>query len=231
MAFYSYTLMTAVKSVAAAVLAGAVFALSAPASAQNGPGDRTIVLDSLTVPEFAELFQSAGFATAVQVGPNNFPMIEVTAPGGGTFYVFARKCAEAGEARCDTFELVAYFMATGVTFSAVNDLHTRSVVRSTIMLLDQTRGVVSTKLLMSGGVSPNNIGHHVGVFLSDSDKVISAIAPGVKATVSFEKPASGLARPAQGALHADLDDPVLNAVGLNAPGFSGRVFEAAMADR
>ncbi len=189
------------------------------------PSDAQPLIRTVTKESMTYFFREAGYDVAVEREDENAVILRENVEGGGAFYAALVNC-DAGA--CGTVELFAFFNPEGVTLSTLNAAHQSVVVGSTI-LLQETDGVISRRIFLQGGVSFENLTAQMDVFLADADDFVASISPVAASGVSFpgaQSLASGGKIAAFGARGAAapsfstsslVPDPVVNAVGANAP--------------
>lgn len=191
------------------------------------PGEAQPLIRTVTKESMTYFFREAGYDVAVESEDENAIILRENVEGGGAFYAALVDC-DAGA--CGMVELFAFFNPEGVTLSMVNEAHESVLIGSTV-LLRENDGVVSRRIFLQGGVSFENLTAQMDVFLADADDFVSSISPTAASGVNFPKaraasrggkiaafsagdPNAALAAPA-----LLVADPVVNAVGANAPTF------------
>lgn len=215
--------MTLKQCISAALAAAVIFAGAANAQNQMASPSGQMLSD-ISIDEFISKLGGAGITAELMEGDGQSHVIKAATPGGATFFLYMRTC-EGAPLRCELIQPSAYFNATGVTLSQINEFMVQRSASSYAVLLPNGIGAVSTKIWLVGGVTQDNLFHELAAFLYDADNFISSIQPGTAAQVSF-KPTRNQALGHFGAA-ARPDAADVNSVGVNAPVFmtdSLRVF-------
>ncbi|MHA7870981.1 MAG: YbjN domain-containing protein [Hyphococcus sp.] len=206
---------------AMAAMMGTMMA-GALASAQNtqlrsgyGP-----VFERITSDRVVNLLASNGYSANVVGQTETSDYVEVTTAGGGVFYLSVRACDESVPRQCSMVQPFMRFNADGVTFAQINQLLGEKFVVSYVILEPENKGVIMSKIVLSGGVTDGNILAEIARYIYDVDNFLDAIDPGVIAQINFTgtHALAGVDMP----LAADLPENFeifVNAVGPNAPDF------------
>ncbi len=191
-------------------------ALFSTASAQNQQLARKEAdpVSAMTADDLATIFQSVGYSAVASVDEAGAPVIEVTAPGAGTFYVLMRDCA-AGS--CRFVQPYGIFSGDGVTLGQLNEINLTMLQSGSAMLLPDGDGIIGARIFLNGGISAENLRFQLGVFIQDVDRLVAAIEPGSIATVSYSK-TDNVGFKSEPAVAPRAGD-VVNQVGANAPRF------------
>lgn len=157
--------------------------------------------------------------------------IEATA-GGDTVYIAMRGCDGAGGASlCELVQPYGFFNAQGVTYDQINSFNMNVSGIATAALLPD-RGVMATKIYLSGGVTQANLIYELGVYFSDISRLIQSVTPGVVAKVSYS--AADLAKPNAGVKLPKFpagEAPHINALGGDADGLMTEAVRAVLDQR
>lgn len=162
-------------------LAIAIFSVVSTAQAQNTQLQQTVpIINKLTPSGMAMIYQAMGFTTEMNED-GGVTYIKVAAPNGaGVFYTAMRDCDLSG---CELVQPYGFFRAQGVTLSQLNNLHLEALGVATLVLMPEGRGMAATKIYLQGGISLDNFGFQLGVFIGDLDKVVASIRPGTLASI------------------------------------------------
>jgi hypothetical protein len=211
--------MNIIKIIAIAMV-GAAF--TSVASAQNTQLSASAsVFETATTQWVSTLFNDMGFSTTVVHESEASDHLQVTASSGAVFYVSIRSCDDSAPKQCSMIQPYAFFNATGVTYSDINEMLRNNFVVSYAYLTPGDKGTVVSKIILSGGVAKGNVVQELARYFYDLDNLIDAISTGTKADVSFEPmhELSGVGIPKIDNSMTERRDLIVNAVGPNAPKF------------
>ena len=201
-----------------AALCSVCFFSSALAQNQMMPS----TIDTISRASMIQLLQDNGFSAEAAGETATSEIIKVTASGGGVFYMYLRSCEIiASVNKCDMIQPLAYFRSSGVTLSMTNELLRDKFVVAYAILLENNRGVISSKIILSGGVRRENIIAELAGYLYDVENLISAIKPGTIAQINYDSESiyAGVAFPDFPSNLASGGQPYVNPVGARAPKF------------
>ncbi len=204
-----------------AAAAAMAISMSSTVSAQNLQLNQApTVMESATTQWVTNLFRNVGFTTAVVEETAASDTIQVTVPGGGTFYTVVRNCDGAVPKNCTTIEPFILFDGTGVVLSQLNEAVRDHLIVSHAVLLADGNGALASKIILAGGVAEGNVIVELGAFFEDTDRLFAAINSGPRADVNFDVSTqsvnAGTSKIKNGVTNSDY---VVNKVGPNAPKF------------
>lgn len=203
----------------------ALIVFASPAAAQsNQQLSGGQVMTTISTDEFIAFMAEGGIAaqeTNRQPGAIVFQLSIPDHPEAGVLYTTLRNCDDTvAPSRCTLVQPFGFFSAVGVTFQQINDFNYGKSGFATAMLGNNNLGILASKSYFNGGITKLHFMTEMALFFKDVNTVVSAIKPGVGATVSYDIPRR--TANSRGAADLGLELPKgvdfeVNSVGANAP--------------
>ncbi len=179
---------------------------SAAAAQSNSLSVASQPYTQISQSELVSLLRAEGLQAQVQTLPSGRAVIRTNVPGGGTFFVITRECAnEVAQTGCELMEVAGLF-GGDFPLALINDFQLQTSQVSSVTRLPTGQGYLYTKVWLIGGVGRNHLFFHIGSFLRDIDNFLQAMEERTYAEAQPSTPgeAPGLAMATVPAAPADI---------------------------
>jgi hypothetical protein len=162
-----------------------------PAFAQNSLVSPK-VMDAVSANGIVSIFSEVEMTGSVIGASGDDQLVQLVSEDGFVMYVALSNCtSQAATAPCSIVKPYAIFEGGGFTFEAVNGFNFSVSNVSTLMIMPDGRGLLGVKLLLTGGVTPENFTTYLGNFMFDAAALLGEEAEDAATSVSYD-PEQGL---------------------------------------
>ncbi|GJL91138.1 hypothetical protein [Hyphococcus sp.] len=159
-----------------------------PAAAQNSLVSPK-VMDAVSANGIVSIFSEVEMTGSVVGASGGDQLVQLVSEDGFVMYVALSNCAsQAATAPCSIVKPYAIFEGSGFTFEAVNGFNFSVSNVSTLMIMPDGRGLLGVKLLLTGGVTPENFTTYLGNFMFDAAALLGEAEESAATSVSYESP-------------------------------------------